>query len=56
MRHAARTFRRPATGVGLAHRKDVEPARAARELRRVLLEYVDRAAVTGTLPPGTRLA
>ncbi|WP_377267345.1 LysR family transcriptional regulator [Peterkaempfera sp. SMS 1(5)a] len=40
--------------IGLAHRRDVEPPRAARELRRVLLEYLDHAAATGTLPPGTR--
>jgi hypothetical protein len=40
--------------IGLAHRKDVEPPRAARELQRVLLEYLDRAAAAGTLPPGTR--
>ncbi|WP_229758478.1 LysR family transcriptional regulator [Peterkaempfera bronchialis] len=40
--------------IGLAHRKDVEPPRAARELRRVLLDYLDRADATGTLPPGTR--
>jgi DNA-binding transcriptional LysR family regulator len=42
--------------IGLAHRKDVEPPRAAREFRRVLLEYLDRASDEGTLPPGTRPA
>jgi DNA-binding transcriptional LysR family regulator len=40
--------------IGLAHRKDVEPPRAARELRRVLLGYLAAAAAGGTLPPGTR--
>jgi DNA-binding transcriptional LysR family regulator len=38
--------------IGLAHRKDVEPPRAARALRTVLLDYLD-AAAAGTLPPGT---
>jgi hypothetical protein len=42
--------------IGLAHRKDVEPPRAARELRRVLMEYLEHAAQAGTLPPGTRPA
>ncbi|MFJ6215620.1 LysR family transcriptional regulator [Streptomyces sp. NPDC092296] len=42
--------------IGLAHRRDVEPPRAARELRRVLLEYLDRAAAAGALPAGTRPA
>jgi len=42
--------------IGLAHRKDVEPPRAARELRRVLTDFLDRAAAEGTLPPGTRAA
>ncbi|MFF4653356.1 LysR family transcriptional regulator [Streptomyces sp. NPDC001380] len=42
--------------VGLAHRRDVEPPRAARELRQVLLEHLDRAAAAGTLPQGTRRA
>jgi DNA-binding transcriptional LysR family regulator len=36
--------------IGLAHRRDVEPPRAARELRRVLVEYLARA---DGLPPGT---
>ncbi|MFF9479640.1 LysR family transcriptional regulator [Streptomyces sp. NPDC014733] len=40
--------------IGLAHRKDVQPPRAARELRRVLTEYLAQAARAGTLPPGTR--
>ena len=39
--------------IGLAHRKDVEPPRAARALRTVLLTYLGRAAAEGTLPPGT---
>jgi DNA-binding transcriptional LysR family regulator len=42
--------------IALAHRKDAEPPRAARELRRVLLDYVNRAAHDGTLPAGTRPA
>ncbi|MBF9066756.1 LysR family transcriptional regulator [Streptacidiphilus fuscans] len=42
--------------IGLAHRKDVQPPRAARELRSVLTQYLDEAARTGTLPPGTRPA
>ncbi|WP_373324867.1 LysR family transcriptional regulator [Actinocatenispora rupis] len=40
--------------IGLAHRKDVQPPRAARALRAVLLDYLDEAARAGTLPPGTR--
>lgn len=40
--------------IGLAHRKDVQPPRAARELRRILLAYLALATVTGALPPGTR--
>jgi DNA-binding transcriptional LysR family regulator len=39
--------------IGLAHRKDVAPPAAARELRSVLMEYLDSAARAGTLPPGT---
>jgi len=39
--------------IGLAHRRDVEPPRAARELRRVLLAYLAEAARTGQLPRGT---
>lgn len=42
--------------IALAHRKDMEPPRAARELRRTLMEYLEHAASTGTLPPGTRPA
>lgn len=41
--------------IGLAHRNDVEPPRAARELRRVLVDYLARAADAGALPPSTRL-
>ncbi len=40
--------------IGLAHRRDVQPPRAARALRSVLLEYLDRADTEGSLPPGTR--
>jgi hypothetical protein len=40
--------------IGLAHRKDVQPPRAARALRDTLLAYLDQAAAAGTLPPGTR--
>ncbi len=39
--------------IGLAHRRDVEPPRAARELRRVLLAYLAEAARAGRLPRGT---
>lgn len=42
--------------IALAHRKDVQPPRAARELRGVLTQYLDEAAKAGTLPPGTRPA
>ncbi|TKA10734.1 LysR family transcriptional regulator [Actinacidiphila oryziradicis] len=42
--------------IALAHRKDAEPPRAARELRRVLMEYIGQATETGSLPPGTRPA
>ncbi|MFC1419080.1 LysR family transcriptional regulator [Streptacidiphilus cavernicola] len=38
--------------IGLAHRKDVEPPRAARELRRVLLAYLAEAARDGRLSRG----
>lgn len=41
--------------IGLAHRQDVEPPRAARELRRVLLEHLGEAARYGRLPPGASL-
>ncbi len=41
--------------IAVAHRKDVEPPRAARELRRVLREQLRTAAEEGTLPPSTRL-
>jgi DNA-binding transcriptional LysR family regulator len=40
--------------IALARRKDVQPPRAARELQRVLTEFLEDAARTGTLPPGTR--
>jgi DNA-binding transcriptional LysR family regulator len=42
--------------IGLAHRRDVQPPRAARALRDTLVDHVTRAATTGTLPPGTRPA
>jgi DNA-binding transcriptional LysR family regulator len=49
-------FARPGLSrtIGLAHRKDVQPPRAARALRDVLLGYLDQAARGGTLPRGTR--
>ncbi|MGK5630518.1 LysR family transcriptional regulator [Streptomyces sp. URMC 123] len=41
--------------IALAHRTDVAPPRAARELRRVLLDRLRDAAGRGTLPRGTEL-
>ncbi|MGP3923164.1 LysR family transcriptional regulator [Streptomyces sp. 8N616] len=41
--------------IALAHRTDVAPPRAARELRRVLLVHLREAAARGTLPEGTEL-
>ncbi|MDF2255793.1 LysR family transcriptional regulator [Streptantibioticus ferralitis] len=41
--------------IAVAHRKDVEPPRAARELRSVLGEHLRSAAREQTLPPSTRL-
>ncbi|WP_432092668.1 LysR substrate-binding domain-containing protein [Streptomyces sp. bgisy100] len=41
--------------IALAHRTDVAPPRAARELRRVLLEHLRDAAARGRLPEGTEL-
>ncbi|MCQ4084739.1 LysR substrate-binding domain-containing protein [Streptomyces sp. RB6PN25] len=41
--------------ISVAHRKDVQPPRAARELRQVLLEHLRSAAAAGALPTGTRL-
>jgi DNA-binding transcriptional LysR family regulator len=41
--------------IAVAHRKDVEPPRAARELRGVLTEHLRSAAREGTLPPSTSL-
>nr|WP_235497748.1 MULTISPECIES: LysR substrate-binding domain-containing protein [unclassified Frankia] len=41
--------------IGLAHRRDVEPPQAARELRRSLRAYLKSTAAAGTLPPGTDL-
>ena len=41
--------------IGLAHRRDVAPSRAAQELRRSIRSYLERAAADGTLPPGTSL-
>lgn len=40
--------------IAVAHRKDVAPTRAARELQRVLREHLRAAARDGTLPPSTR--
>jgi DNA-binding transcriptional LysR family regulator len=50
-------FAPPALGrtIALAHRTDVAPPRAARELRRVLLLHLREAAARGTLPEGTEL-
>jgi DNA-binding transcriptional LysR family regulator len=42
--------------IALAHRKDVEPARAARAFRATLLSYLSEAAEEGTLPQGVGLA
>ncbi|MEU6083491.1 LysR family transcriptional regulator [Streptomyces sp. NPDC047108] len=41
--------------IALAHRTDVAPPRAARELRRVLLVHLREAADRGRLPGGTEL-
>lgn len=41
--------------ISVAHRKDVAPPRAARELRRVLLEHLRSARAGEELTPGTRL-
>jgi hypothetical protein len=38
--------------VALAHRKDVEPTRAAQAFRSELLSILVEAAATGTLSPG----
>ncbi len=38
--------------VALAHRKDVEPTRAAQAFRAVLLGFLDEATREGTLPEG----
>jgi len=42
--------------IGLAHRRDVEPPRAARELRRTMIDFVAGAAASDMLPPGVRPA
>ncbi|MDH2428882.1 LysR substrate-binding domain-containing protein [Sphaerisporangium sp. TRM90804] len=42
--------------VALAHRKDVEPTRAAQAFRATLLSYLSQAAEKGTLPQGVGLA
>jgi DNA-binding transcriptional LysR family regulator len=42
--------------IGLAHRRDVQPPRAARALRATLVDHLARAADAGTLPQGTRAA
>jgi hypothetical protein len=41
--------------IGLAHRRDAEPPRAARQLEQTLLEHLARADAAETLPPGTEL-
>ena len=41
--------------IGLAHRKDVEPTRAAQAFRATLLSYLSDAAEEGTLPQGVGL-
>lgn len=41
--------------IGLAHRRDVEPPRAAQELRRSLRAHLARSAAAGALPAGTEL-
>ncbi len=38
--------------IALAHRSDVVPTHAGRELRRILLEYVHDATAADQLPPG----
>lgn len=45
----------PRRSIAIAHRRDVEPPRAARELHRVLLAHLREAAEGGDLPPETRL-
>ncbi|MFC6087230.1 LysR family transcriptional regulator [Sphaerisporangium aureirubrum] len=42
--------------IALAHRKDVEPTRAAQAFRATLLSYLSEAAGEGTLPQGVGLA
>ncbi|GAA1278099.1 LysR substrate-binding domain-containing protein [Sphaerisporangium rubeum] len=42
--------------VALAHRKDVEPTRAAQAFRATLLSYLSEAAEEGALPQGVGLA
>ncbi|AEW97456.1 MULTISPECIES: LysR family transcriptional regulator [Streptomycetaceae] len=41
--------------IAVAHRKDVQPPRAARELTRVLRDHLATASAAGTLPPSTVL-
>lgn len=41
--------------VAIAHRKDVEPARAAQAFRATLLSYLTEAAEEGSLPQGVHL-
>ncbi|WP_101788240.1 LysR family transcriptional regulator [Nonomuraea indica] len=41
--------------IALAHRRDVEPARAARAFRATLLSFVAEAGQEGTLPQGVEL-
>lgn len=42
--------------IALAHRKDVQPTRAAQAFRATLLFFLTEAAHAGTLPPGVELA
>ncbi|MEO3812024.1 LysR substrate-binding domain-containing protein [Sphaerisporangium sp. B11E5] len=42
--------------IALAHRKDVEPTRAAQAFRATLLSYLSEAAEQGSLPQGVGLA
>jgi DNA-binding transcriptional LysR family regulator len=41
--------------IGLAHRRDAQPPRAARELQQTLLEYLATADAQDTLPLGTEV-
>ncbi|ADD44859.1 LysR family transcriptional regulator [Stackebrandtia nassauensis] len=45
----------PERTIAIAHRRDVQPPRAARELHRMLLEHLRSADANGELPPETTL-